>query len=297
MEWEASVRALPGCRVCLAALTASALAVPGIAAAQSYDSSRTDFAPASPVAVSVPAQHWDEGVAQPSFASISLDPNSSAFDRGFAPGPGGPSAWTSSETWFEGRDGSVDRLRVVQGGQVVGGLFAPVVTDPSRAVVNDQAYDVSYTRGWPSALKVDSGRYALDVTPHAGVGATSLGNSAEVGATVRFGVSDGLERLGVQDGSAFGQRGRWYLYAETSGRAIGYNFLRGGDGGWRRSGLSTDQGAFIGDSQAGVAWRKGAMQASFGYVERSIHLQNIRADDLDTHESMVALSFSFKPRR
>jgi len=286
------VRALPGVMVYLAAVSAFGAAAPGLAAAQS-----TDFSSSSPAAISVPPQHWDEGLPTPSFVAASLDPGASGFGRSFAQGPGGPSAWTSSETWFEGRDGSVDRLRITQGGPIVGGLFAPMLTDPSRAVVADQSYDVNYTRGWPSALKVDSGRYAVDFTPHAGVGTTSMGNSAELGATVRVGASEGLERLGVQDGSAFGQRGRWYLYAETSGRAIGYNFLRGGDGGWRRSGLSTDQGAFIGDQQAGVAWRKGAMQASFGYVQRSIHLQNIRADDLDTHESMVALSFSFKPRR
>ncbi|MBS0296553.1 MAG: DUF2219 family protein [Proteobacteria bacterium] len=286
------MRALPGCMVCLAAVTAAVMAVPSLAAAQT-----ADFSSSSPIAVAAPPQHWDEGVSTPSLVAVTLDPGAAGFNRSFAPGAGAPVAWTSSETWFEGRDGSVDRLRITQGGPVVGGLFAPILTDPSHLAVADQSYDVNYTRGWPSALKVDSGRYAMDVTPHAGVGTTSIGNSAELGATVRVGMSEGLERLGVQDGSAFGQRGRWYLYAETSGRAIGYNFLRGGDGGWRRSGLSTDQGAFIGDQQAGVAWRKGAMQASFGYVQRSIHLQNIRADDLDTHESMVALSFSFKPRR
>jgi hypothetical protein len=300
MEWEASVRALPGITIGLAVSAVMAFGVAGTAAAQSssQNSSQDGFTTASPVAVNVPLQHWDDGLKTPSLVGASLDPSGAGFGPLQALGPNGQVAWATRETWFEGRDGSIDRISVSQGGPVLGGGGAPVWFDPGRAAVQDRSYDINYTRGWPGALKVASGRYAMDVTPHAGVGTTSLGQSAEFGATVHIGAAEGLERLGVHQGSNFGQRGRWYLYAEASGRAIGYNFLRG-DTGWRRSGLSTDQGAFIGDQQAGVAWRKGDMQASFGYVQRSIQIRNMRLEDLDidSHESMVALSFSFKPSR
>src|SRR3990167_6614228 len=107
-------------------------------------------------------------------------------------------------------------------------------------------------------------KYALDVTPHAGLGFGGAGGSAEAGATVRLGKKKNMgdrvtDALGVREGdTAFGDRGRWYIYAAASGRAVGFNMLRGQNGDWSRAGLTQDTTSrLIGDSQAGVAWRKG----------------------------------------
>ena len=64
-----------------------------------------------------------------------------------------------------------------------------------------EAFDVTYTRGWPSALKMTAGRYALDVTPHAGFGVNNAGGTAEAGAMLRLGADMGdqlMSRLGIQ---------------------------------------------------------------------------------------------------
>ncbi len=288
------MRVLRKLTIGLASGAAFAALLPAVAGAEDwkYVPPKSDTAA---FAASAPVPSWDEGLKTPSLAGARYDE-----DLSFGPvvyqTPQGPVAYASRELWFDGAGGSVDRLRVTSGGPIYGASGAPLRLD-GHAVTDNEAYDVSYTRGWPSALRLKSGEYAFDVTPHAGLGMTSAGGSAEAGATLIFGKArqdSGLSRFGVQNGAAFGGMGRWYLYAEASGRAIGYNFLKG-DNGWRRSGMSTDDGAFIGDRQAGVAWRKGDLQASFGYVDRKVRLDNIRSVDVDTHSSMVAFTLSFKP--
>ena len=99
---------------------------------------------------------------------------------------------------------------------------------------------------------------------------------------------------GVRDGNQFGERSRLYLFAGSEDGSVGYNITRG-DNGWERSGFSLDEGAFMGEAQAGVAWRRGDVQASFGYVRRDVdgrgRLNRGYEDDV------VALQFSFTPGR
>lgn len=103
-----------------------------------------------------------------------------------------------------------------------------------------------------------------------------------------------LRAMGVRDGGEFRDRGRLYLFAADGETAVGYNLARSAEG-WSREGLSLDQGAFVGDAQAGVAWRKGDTQTSLGYVHREIK----RADRIgrDREEGFVALQFSWTPGR
>jgi hypothetical protein len=107
-------------------------------------------------------------------------------------------------------------------------------------------------------------------------------------------VESRLRDLGVRDGARFGDRGRLYLFAADGSRAVGYNLTRGEDG-WSRQGLSVDDGAFMGDAQAGIAWRKGDFQTSFGYVQRDMPRENRLGRNLD--EGIVALHLSFVPSR
>jgi len=131
------------------------------------------------------------------------------------------------------------------------------------------------------------------------VGFGGAGGSAEAGATVRFGKKMGdrvVNSLGVRDGRAFGDRGRWYVFAAASGQAVGLNMLRSQDGDWSRAGFTSDNSSkLIGDGQAGVAWRRGPMQASFGYVHRKIRAKDQIMGMATQKDEMVALSFSLKP--
>jgi hypothetical protein len=212
----------------------------------------------------------------------------------------GPVTWRSNAYAYQRQAGGpIDSVRVSVA------EFAPAAGVAPLILARPDAYetrdvDVTVTRGWPSAVKLGTGKYALDVTPHAGVGFGGSGGSAEAGATVRLGKNMKgrvTDALGVREGDeAFGQRGRWYIFAAASGRAVGLNMLRGQNGDWSRAGLSQDvTSRLIGDSQAGVAWRKGPMQASLGYIHREIKAKEGIMGLATQKDDVVALSFSLKP--
>ena len=117
---------------------------------------------------------------------------------------------------------------------------------------------------------------------------------AERLALAADGIDLRLRRMGVRDGAAFRDRGRLYLFAADGERAVGYNLTRSEDR-WERSGLSLDDGAFLGDAQAGIAWRQGDLQTSFGYTHREVKRQGRVGYSRD--EGIVGLQVSFKPRR
>lgn len=216
----------------------------------------------------------------------------------------GPVAWRSNAYAYQGvAGGPINQVRVSVAGVARNAAIAPLsLVRPDSDAYDVQEVDVTVTRGWPSALAVAGRRFALDVTPHAGVGFGGAGGSAEAGATVRLGKKRNMgdrvnEALNVREGeTAFGNRGRWYIYAAASGRAVGLNMLRGQNGDWSRAGFSQDATSrLIGDSQAGVAWRKGPMQASFGYIHREIRAKEGIMGLATQKDDVVALSFSLKP--
>jgi hypothetical protein len=240
----------------------------------------------------------DAAFAQPSDLSPTI-----RRQHGDAFTAAGPTAWRSTTTPLAvGKDG-----RVVESLQmsVGGALDTPVPTAAAlrNAEIRPQDYEVTYQRGWPGAVSGQAGGYDIEVSPHAGLGVSNMGGSAEAGATVTFGqsadkrVADTLDGLGVRDGESFGDQGRWYLFAAASGRAVGLNMMRG-EGGWDRAGWSTDPAsALIADAQAGVGWRKGPMQASFGYQHREVKGRYMIFGQEAKDDDVVALSLSIKPRR
>lgn len=213
----------------------------------------------------------------------------------------GPVSWRSNAFVVAEKSGAIDSVRVSVANVSRTAATAPLtLVRPDASNFDAKDVDVTLTRGWPSAVKLAAGKYALDVTPHAGFGFGDAGGSAEAGATVRLGknVEDRVsDSLGLRDGGeAFGQRGRWYVFAAASGRAVGMNMLRGQDGDWSRAGLTSDVNSkLIGDSQAGVAWRRGPMQASLGYIHREMKAKDQIMGMATQKDSMVALSFSLKP--
>jgi len=204
---------------------------------------------------------------------------------------------TRSEAWFAG-DGFTDRLRVTARGEPRRADGAPV---PPRALdartYDDESYDVTYTRGWVAAQGRTASGLEVSLTPHAGVGFGSDGTTAEAGATLKIG--EGLDRLAPDGDEAFGERARWYVYAAGSKRAVGYNFARTRDGDFARSGMSHDEGAFLGDASIGVAYRRGALQGSVGVVYREIEANGIKAYggiNTDVSEGLVAFQLTIRPR-
>ena len=237
------------------------------------------------------------------------DPIGALLDRQTTRKGVGATGWTSNHVVLGRSHGGVNGLRVSVGGPLKGLdgrplALAPVAVD--RADLDAQSYEISLTRDWPGAVSVSNGRYALDVTPHAGVGMTSLGGSAEAGATVTLGqtgressedrVRSGLSAMGVRDGADFGDTGRWFIYAAASGRAVGLNVLKDQANGWDRAWSQDSASTMISDAQLGVAWRKGAMQTSLGYVHREVKGEHMLMGQEAKDDSLVAFSLSIKPR-
>ena len=201
------------------------------------------------------------------------------------------------EAWFAG-DGFTDRLRITTTGELRhadGSPAPPRALDP--VAFSGESYDVTYTRGWTAASGRTSSGLEVSLTPHAGFGVGSDGPSAEAGATLRIG--ENLDRLAPNGDEAFGERPRWYLYAAGSKRAVGYNFARTRDGDFARSGVSQDAGTYLGDASIGVAYRRGAVQSSFGVVYREIEAKGLRGYQgitTDVSEGLVAFQLTIRPR-
>lgn len=237
--------------------------------------------------------------------SPDADPIGALLDRQTARKGVGATGWSSNHVVLGRSNGGVNGLRVSVGGALKGLDGRPLALAPvsvDRADLEAQSYEISLTRDWPGAVSVSNGRYALDVTPHAGVGVTSLGGSAEAGATVTLGqsgedrVRSGLSAMGVRDGADFGDAGRWFIYAAASGRAVGLNMLKDQATGWDRAWSQDAASTLISDAQLGVAWRKGAMQTSLGYVHREVKGEHMLMGQEAKDDSLVAFSLSIKPR-
>lgn len=278
--------------VSVLALAAASLA--GAAASQTWDVAPTESAAWRPEASSVPVNF----AAQP-LPAADVD---RAFDGVFETRLNAAIARAdrfegvyTEESWRDAGFGAVDRFSLTTAGELRRRDGGPLALNPAdRAAIEPDYYEFTYTRGWPSAVVEVGDGLQMDVTPHAGVSMSSRGGAAVAGATIRIG-----ENLGVRDGrEAFGDRGRWYLFAAGEGRAVGYNFARTRDGDYARSGFTHDSGAFMGDAQVGVAWRRGDLQTSFGYVYREHEADEIRISrglDREVDEGVVAFQLSIKP--
>lgn len=195
---------------------------------------------------------------------------------------------------------SLDSLRVSVG-EVVAPTGQTLFLD--RAQYDAKAIDVSLLRDWPAAFSFDAGKLGVDLSPHAGVGMGSRGGSAEAGARVELSkrrddqAVQRLRDLGVREGEGFGDRGRWYLFAAASGRAVGLNMLRN-ENGWDHGGWTTDPtSTLVGDAQVGVGWRKGDLQTSFGYMHREVKGDHMIFGQQTREDSMLAFTLSIKPGR
>jgi hypothetical protein len=200
-------------------------------------------------------------------------------------------------------DGPIDSLRISVGGALRTPLGLPA--SHGAAQFDAQAYEVALTRDWPGAVSFDGKTFGFDFSPHAGFGVGNQGGSAEAGAMVQVSkrgslsetAAERLKALGLRDGARFGDRGRFYLYAAASGRAVGLNMLRNDAGtSWDRAWSQDATSTLVGDAQVGVGWRKGPIQTSFGYLHRETNaVHNLYGVDAPKADDMVAFSLSIKP--
>ncbi len=238
----------------------------------------------------------------PTSQAVAIDPSARFVEREAFKVGEGPVFWQSGEVRLSHReDGPVDSLRINLGGvlRTPGG----VPLNLERASAKNDRFDVTLVRSWPRAVSFDDGALAFDIAPHAGFGVSNFGTSAEGGATLTVSKSRGeraleqLRDLGVKDGASFGDRGRWYLFAAASGRAVGLNMLHG-ESGWDRAGWSTDtSGALVGDAQVGVGWRKGDLQSSFGVIHREVKGRHMVFGQQTRDDTVAAFTFSLRPSR
>ncbi len=215
---------------------------------------------------------------------------------------GDPVRWrTDTVTLGESKKGAVDSVRVSVGGAMRSPTGLPATVD-NRAQFDANAYEVAVVRDW-APVRFDGGRYDVALTPRTGVGMSNAGGQAEAGATLTVGqkrddiARDKLSDIGIGDGRAYGNQGRWYLFAAASGRAVGLNVLHT-DSGWNREGWTTDAStALIGDAHVGVGYRKGPMQTSFGYIHREVKGEHMIFGERTHEDSVVAFSLTIKPER
>jgi hypothetical protein len=257
----------------------------------------------SPTAARDEAAILNDAAFAPSAYAEKVDPGALLLGReAYEPGTGAV-RWTSGELRLsKSADGPVDALRVSVGGALRTPLGAPAAR--SQAEFEAQAYEIALTRDWPGAVSFEGKSFGFDVSPHAGVGMTNIGGSAEAGATLQVSKRESLSEtaeqrlkaLGLRDGARFGDKGRWYLFAAASGRAVGLNMLHS-DTGWDRAWSQDATSTIVGDAQAGVGWRKGPVQASFGYMHRQVKGQNMLWGVDSKADDVVAFSLSIKPHR
>lgn len=213
-------------------------------------------------------------------------------------GPRDRMAWVQTNQAVTYPDEShVDRLSVRQQGWLMLARGGPELDgNPAQTELVTENIDVRYTRAWNHTLARSEDGMELAIEPHAGVEIGSQGGAAVAGATLRLGRD--LDDM-VADGSeTFGDRQRWYVFAAGSGRAVGYNWARSGDGSYARSGMSQDEGTFVGDATLGVAVRRGAVQGSVGVVYREVEIDGLRGINgmrTDVGEGVVGFQLSIKP--
>ena len=148
--------------------------------------------------------------------------------------------------------------------------------------------DSVIARDWPGAVRLKTGAFGFDVSPHAGVGRSGGGGSQKTPAPCCASAAASA----TTDQAA---RTRWFLFASTDQQTLGTGFLRGEDA-WKRAGLGPDPGATIADTRAGLAWRGGPFEASVGYLYREIKPRDLDMLDVQaTHESLLGFRLSFHP--
>lgn len=230
--------------------------------------------------------------------SASYEPLS---DAGRVADPFRPEVWRSGELSLSPPDSVSDqRLQLSMGERYISPTGLPLTRPEQGLAGSGRSFAIDYSVGVPGALSFSTPGHDWSLTPHAGIGVSDAGGKASAGAELSFKErAEGLlEDLGVRDGTDMRARGRYYLFAAASGRAVGFNLLRDSSSGdIRRAGWTIDPASnLVGEAQLGVGWRRGPLQTSFGYIHRDYDAPLGTRGGMDGKDAdMVAFSFSVRP--
>ena len=95
----------------------------------------------------------------------------------------------------------------------------------------------------------------------------------------------------MQPTSRDAKKGRWILFAATSGKALSLNVIRDSIVGWRGAGWAEERIARFGTHQLGMGWRKNGRQVSLSATRRSL-----RTQDYSDRDMVYGVSLSFSGR-
>jgi len=95
----------------------------------------------------------------------------------------------------------------------------------------------------------------------------------------------------MQPTSRDAKKGRWILFAATSGKALSLNVIRDSIVGWRGAGWAEERIARFGTHQLGMGWRKNGRQVSLSATRRSL-----RTQDYSDRDMVYGVSLSFNGR-
>ena len=124
----------------------------------------------------------------------------------------------------------------------------------------------------------------IDIQPFGSLDAPSTSHRLSVNASSLMGKMSGV----AQDP----RRGRWVLFAASSGQALSWNMIRSSVEGWRGSGWSQDRLTRFGTHQVGIGWRKGGKQLSLSATRRKL-----QAEAYSDRDMVYGVTLSIKPKR
>lgn len=87
------------------------------------------------------------------------------------------------------------------------------------------------------------------------------------------------------------RRGRWMIFAASSGKAYSLNLIRDAINGWRNAGFSEDKLARFGSRQVGLGYRKDNKQVSLSATRR-----NLKSIDYSDKDTVVGVTVSIQGR-
>ena len=87
------------------------------------------------------------------------------------------------------------------------------------------------------------------------------------------------------------RRGRWMIFAASSGKAYSLNLVRDAINGWRNAGFSEDKLARFGSRQVGLGYRKDNKQVSLSATRR-----NLKSIDYSDKDTVVGVTVSIQGR-
>jgi hypothetical protein len=76
------------------------------------------------------------------------------------------------------------------------------------------------------------------------------------------------------------KKGRWILFAASSGKSLSLNVIRDTIVGWRGAGWAEERIARLGTHQLGMGWRKGRNQVSLSATRRNLRVQGYSDRDV-----------------